>query len=139
MNACDMIYESPRADVKATTEYLEKSPSWSRAHDWKSCNRQKRFESSNLSFSASGKGYLWVSFFAAGTGEPEYSRERIRLCRLLLPSRIARGRSSNLVCRKSPVWGFSCKSVNRIPWKNSATLNSFCARACARAEFESLC
>ena len=28
------------------------SPSWSRAHDWKSCNRQKRFESSNLSISA---------------------------------------------------------------------------------------
>ena len=25
---------------------------WSRAHDWKSCNRQKRFEGSNLSFSA---------------------------------------------------------------------------------------
>ena len=31
---------------------MEKSPSWSRAHDWKSCNREKRFESSNLSFSA---------------------------------------------------------------------------------------
>ena len=30
----------------------EKSRSWSSAHDWKSCNRQKRFESSNLSFSA---------------------------------------------------------------------------------------
>ena len=32
--------------------YLEKSPSWSRAHDWKSCRRQKRLESSNPSFSA---------------------------------------------------------------------------------------
>ena len=31
---------------------MEMSPSWSRAHDWKSCNRQKRFESSNLSISA---------------------------------------------------------------------------------------
>ena len=29
---------------------------WSRAHDWKSCNRQKRFEGSNLSFSAKIKG-----------------------------------------------------------------------------------
>ena len=27
------------------------SPSWSRAHDWKSCRRQKRLESSNLSIS----------------------------------------------------------------------------------------
>ena len=34
---------------------MEMSPSWSRAHDWKSCNRQKRFESSNLSISAKGK------------------------------------------------------------------------------------
>ena len=33
----------------------EKSRSWSSAHDWKSCNRQKRFESSNLSFSAKTK------------------------------------------------------------------------------------
>ena len=31
---------------------LEKSRSWSSAHDWKSCNGQKPFESSNLSFSA---------------------------------------------------------------------------------------
>ena len=28
---------------------------WSRAHDWKSCRRQKRLESSNLSFSATSK------------------------------------------------------------------------------------
>ena len=34
---------------------MEKSRSWSSAHDWKSCNRQKRFESSNLSFSAKTK------------------------------------------------------------------------------------
>ena len=34
---------------------MEMSPSWSRAHDWKSCNRQKRFESSNLSISATEK------------------------------------------------------------------------------------
>lgn len=32
--------------------FLEKSPSWSRARDWKSRNRQKRFKSSNLFFSA---------------------------------------------------------------------------------------
>ena len=31
---------------------MEMSPSWSRARDWKSRNRQKRFESSNLSISA---------------------------------------------------------------------------------------
>ena len=31
---------------------VEKSRSWSSAHDWKSCNRQKRFEGSNPSFSA---------------------------------------------------------------------------------------
>ena len=34
---------------------LEKSRSWSSAHDWKSCNGQKPFESSNLSFSAKEK------------------------------------------------------------------------------------
>lgn len=41
---------------------MEKSPSWSRAHDWKSCNREKRFESSNLSFSAK-KPDVSVGFF----------------------------------------------------------------------------
>jgi hypothetical protein len=30
---------------------------WSRAHDWKSCRRQKRLESSNLSISAKTKGF----------------------------------------------------------------------------------
>ncbi len=40
---------------------MEKSPSWSRAHDWKSCNREKRFESSNLSFSAKKtRRFSWV-------------------------------------------------------------------------------
>ena len=34
---------------------MEKSRSWSSAHDWKSCNRQKRFEGSNPSFSAMKK------------------------------------------------------------------------------------
>ena len=41
---------------------MEKSRSWSSAHDWKSCNRQKRFEGSNLSFSANEshpKGWLF--------------------------------------------------------------------------------
>ena len=32
--------------------YLEKSRSWSSAHDWKSCRPHKGLESSNLSFSA---------------------------------------------------------------------------------------
>ena len=31
---------------------MEMSRSWSSAHDWKSCNTQKVFESSNLSISA---------------------------------------------------------------------------------------
>ena len=38
--------------MTAPNKKMEKSRSWSSAHDWKSCNRQKRFESSNLSFSA---------------------------------------------------------------------------------------
>ncbi len=47
----------------------EKSPSWSRAHDWKSCNRQKRFESSNLSFSASAKSTQKGALFALAEKE----------------------------------------------------------------------
>ena len=38
-----------------SVKFMEKSRSWSSAHDWKSCNRQKRFEGSNPSFSAKGK------------------------------------------------------------------------------------
>ena len=34
---------------------MEKSRSWSSAHDWKSCRRQKRLEGSNPSFSAKCK------------------------------------------------------------------------------------
>ena len=45
MNSRQGALDCPDADT-------EMSPSWSRAHDWKSCNRQKRFESSNLSISA---------------------------------------------------------------------------------------
>ena len=33
---------------------MEKSPSWSRAHDWKSCRPLKGLEGSNPSFSAKG-------------------------------------------------------------------------------------
>ena len=44
---CGIIIWSHNDTIK-----MEKSRSWSSAHDWKSCNRQKRFESSNLSFSA---------------------------------------------------------------------------------------
>ena len=42
---------------------MEKSPSWSRAHDWKSCNRQKRFEGSNPSFSAKRKHPILLDVF----------------------------------------------------------------------------
>ena len=35
---------------------MEKSRSWSSARDWKSRNRQKRFEGSNPSFSARRNG-----------------------------------------------------------------------------------
>ena len=34
---------------------MEKSPSWSRAHDWKSCRLLKGLEGSNPSFSAKPK------------------------------------------------------------------------------------
>ena len=42
---------------------MEKSRSWSSAHDWKSCNRQKRFEGSNPSFSAKQKSTPLGVFF----------------------------------------------------------------------------
>ena len=42
---------------------MEKSRSWSSAHDWKSCNRQKRFEGSNPSFSARKKALAAASAF----------------------------------------------------------------------------
>ena len=32
--------------------FLESCPSWSKEHDWKSCNRQKRFVGSNPMLSA---------------------------------------------------------------------------------------
>ena len=37
---------------KSTGTAMEKSPSWSRAHDWKSCRPLKGLEGSNPSFSA---------------------------------------------------------------------------------------
>ena len=52
---CDMIFKS-RND-------MEMSPSWSRAHDCNWCNRQKRFESSNLSFSANKKSRAYTRDF----------------------------------------------------------------------------
>ena len=36
---------------------MESCPSWSKEHDWKSCNRLKRFEGSNPLLSAKNKGY----------------------------------------------------------------------------------
>ena len=50
--------------------HTEKSRSWSSARDWKSRNRQKRFESSNLSFSAiekSCKHWVYRTFSYAKT------------------------------------------------------------------------
>ena len=46
---CDIMSKLSETAPNTT---LEKSRSWSSARDWKSRNRQKRFESSNLSFSA---------------------------------------------------------------------------------------
>ena len=37
---------------RSTGTAMEKSPSWSRAHDWKSCRPLKGLEGSNPSFSA---------------------------------------------------------------------------------------
>ncbi len=45
------------------SRHVEKSRSWSSAHDWKSCNRQKRFEGSNPSFSAKEKSTRKGAFF----------------------------------------------------------------------------
>ena len=52
---------------------MEMSPSWSRAHDWKSCNRQKRFESSNLSISATLEQAMHrlLQFFVYGKNPAE--------------------------------------------------------------------
>ena len=43
---------------------MEKSPSWSRAHDWKSCRPLKGLEGSNPSFSAKGKA-LYRNWYKA--------------------------------------------------------------------------
>ena len=42
---------------------MEKSPSWSRAHDWKSCRLLKGLEGSNPSFSARKPRSLLVAWF----------------------------------------------------------------------------
>ena len=41
-----------RAKAVRGIEYLERWLSWSKAHDWKSCNVSKAFEGSNPSLSA---------------------------------------------------------------------------------------
>ena len=51
---------------------LEKSRSWSSAHDWKSCNRQKRFEGSNPSFS--------VMVYSLNRSAPEKRRNSPFFC-----------------------------------------------------------
>ena len=51
---------------------MEKSRSWSSAHDWKSCNRQKRFESSNLSFSANkNRTFVYRQMFCFCLSKPQ--------------------------------------------------------------------
>ena len=56
---------------------LEKSRSWSSAHDWKSCNGYKPFEGSNPSFSAKTKPSLWGGFcFAARQEEIRTRKEK---------------------------------------------------------------
>ena len=50
---------------KSTGTAMEKSPSWSRAHDWKSCRLLKGLEGSNPSFSAIKStefSSFWVEF-----------------------------------------------------------------------------
>ena len=104
----------------------EKSRSWSSAHDWKSCNRQKRFESSNLSFSANeatrkGGFFRWRSEIrtenrvavrdgekstAAGGGKREIFRVAATW---LLLTELRRARKS-----ESP----SCNSANGLPCEN---------------------
>ena len=70
MNYYSRNYKSPQRKKQLTSngQYniialdLEKSRSWSSAHDWKSCNRQKRFEGSNPSFSVPQKPPTAVAF-----------------------------------------------------------------------------
>ena len=50
---------------RSTGTAMEKSPSWSRAHDWKSCRPLKGLEGSNPSFSAIEStefSSFWVEF-----------------------------------------------------------------------------
>ena len=42
---------------------MEKSPSWSRAHDWKSCRPLKGLEGSNPSFSARDNHIFGCGYF----------------------------------------------------------------------------
>ena len=44
---------------------MEKSPSWSRAHDWKSCRPLKGLEGSNPSFSARDNHIFGCGYFFA--------------------------------------------------------------------------
>ena len=61
---------------------------WSRAHDWKSCNRHKRFEGSNLSFSAKIKGcpvgHLFIFDSSLYVGEIRTKASIKQSCKLFL-------------------------------------------------------
>ena len=61
---------------------------WSRAHDWKSCNRHKRFEGSNLSFSAKIKGcpvgHLFIFDSSLYVGEIRTKASIKQSCELFL-------------------------------------------------------
>ena len=66
---------------------MEKSPSWSRAHDWKSCRPLKGLEGSNPSFSATSEQAslsLALTYFI--------SQSALAPLRLLSKSRLLSGR-----------------------------------------------
>ena len=64
--------------------FLESCPSWSKEHDWKSCNRQKRFVGSNPMLSAKTKRASQDAFFVMAirskgirSGEVVYPSEKV--------------------------------------------------------------
>ena len=60
---------------------MEKSRSWSSAHDWKSCRRQKRLEGSNPSFSATQKAHRKVCLFRVAKREEGFEGSVVNDCR----------------------------------------------------------
>ena len=60
---------------------MEMSRSWSSAHDWKSCNTQKVFESSNLSISAKRETAHRAVFSFGKMRFEKGKREALETCR----------------------------------------------------------